>query len=198
MVSEIVTEQEGDSAEFVEIVRSLATGLVREQRPRRLYAIRIDNWFGPKWLSFAGKFSVGSLIGRRHGIGVHRARLHVPPFVPARVVSERVLDGSDFSGVVAAQPVHIDCTSKVALTRRIEDIDKDAVFIWFSSQSQTQQRGSVMIYSTAAFAISSQNLGFYLGFAHQDKRWRPSVLRGISRSEFEQLAKHGRAQLTVP
>jgi hypothetical protein len=53
--AEFVSQQDGDASEFVEIVQSLAMGLVREQQPKRLYVIRIDNWFGPRWLQFAGK-----------------------------------------------------------------------------------------------------------------------------------------------
>ena len=185
--TEFVSMVEGDAAEFVEIVQSLAMGVVCEQQPKRLYVVRIDNWFGPKWLNFAGTFTVG----KHASIGVHKKRLHVPPFVPSRVVSERVFAVPDFAEIALPAPLHIDCPSKIALTRQIENFGKNAVFIWFSSESEAQQRGSVMIYSTAAFAISAKNLGFYVGFAHKDGSWQPSMLRGISRTELDGLQAIG-------
>jgi hypothetical protein len=186
---DFLSQQDGDAPGFIEIVQNIATGLVREQKPKRLYVIRIDNWFGPKWLTFAGKFSVT----RGLGFGVHKKRLHVPPFVPARVVSERVFSGPDFMETVPAEPLHIDCPSNVALNRRIEDFDSDAVFVWFSSESQQQRRGAVMIYSTTTFSIAAQNIGFYAGFATTADVWQPAMLRGISRSELDGLVDIGTA-----
>jgi len=113
--------------------------------------------------------------------------------VPSRVMSERVFAGPDFVKMVAAAPLHIDCLSKIALGRRIEDIDKDAAFVWFSSESERQQRGAVMVY----LPVVSNESGFYAGYANNDG-WQPSMLRYISRSEVDQLAEHGRAQLTLP
>jgi len=177
--TEFVSTMEGDAAGFVEIVRTLAMGVVREQQPKRLYVIRIDNWFGPKWLNFSGKFSVASGAG----FGVHKTRLHVPPFVPARVISERVFATSELTEIDHVTPLHIDCSSKTALSRRIEDVDKTAVFIWFSSESVSQQRGAVMVY----LPVVSNESGFYVGFAEQEGRWHPSMLRGISRGELNGL-----------
>jgi hypothetical protein len=79
-VAEFVTTQQGDSAEFMGKARALAIGVARDSEPARLYVIRIDNWFGPRWMLFAGK-----AIGL---VGVHKTRLHIPPFVPSRVVEQ--------------------------------------------------------------------------------------------------------------
>ncbi len=40
-------------------VQALVVGGARDYEPARLYVIRIDNWFGPRWMHFAGKVSVG-------------------------------------------------------------------------------------------------------------------------------------------
>jgi len=189
--SAFVVEQPGDAAEFVEIVQSVAIGLVRESKPKRLYVIRIDNWFGPKWLNFSGKFSVA----RGRGFGVHKTRLHVPPFVPSRVISERLFAGPDYSEVAVAAPLHIECASRDAMKRRIEDIDQDAAFLWFSSESEEQQRGAVMAYSPAAFLIGAEDFSFYAGLSKKSDGWQPSMLRHISRGELEGLQSVGIATL---
>ncbi|HWG18002.1 MAG TPA: hypothetical protein VN678_09080 [Acidobacteriaceae bacterium] len=193
VLAESVSQQDGDAPRFIDIVQNIASGLVHEQQPKRLYVIRIDNWFGPKWLSFAGKFSVGGYIGRRMGIGVHKQHLHVPPFVPTRVISERVFTSPNFGETAITSPLHIECPSKVALKRRIEDVDNDAIFVWFSCESEVQKRGAVMIYSTAAFSVSAQDFGFYVGFAETDDLWQPAMLRGVSREEIEGLQQLGQA-----
>src|SRR6516164_2516501 len=91
-VREFTSTLQGDSAEFMKKVQALVIGVARDYEPARLYVIRIDNWFGPKWMHFAGKISVG----KHFYAGIHKATLHVPPFVPHRVVAERIFAGSDY------------------------------------------------------------------------------------------------------
>jgi hypothetical protein len=195
-VAEFVSIQQGDSAEFIEKARALAIGVAQDCEPARLYIIRIDNWFGPKWMHFAGKFTAG----KHAAIGVHKTRLHVPPFVPNRVVAERVFAGPDHEETIAAAPLHIECPSKQALHRLIADIDKDAAFVWFGSESEAQKRGSVMVYLPVTFdpaARRRSNLSgrgaFYAGFSQRATSWEPAMLRGVSRSEVAHLEKSGRA-----
>jgi len=206
-VAEFVSTQSGDSAEFLEKVRALAVGVALDYKPARLYLIRIDNWFGPKWMHFAGKFTVGK---RPRGlptaaIGVHKTRLHVPPFVPQRVVAERVFAGPDYEETVERPPLHIECPSMQALTRRIEDVDKDAAFVWFSGESEAQRRGAVMVYLPAAFDASAPRRrglrdcgAFYMGLSQREYSWEPAMLRGVSRSEVAHLEESGRASLDNP
>jgi hypothetical protein len=200
-VAEFVSTQQGDSAEFIEKARALAIGVARDYELKRLYVVRIDSWFGPKWMHFAGKFSVG----KGAGFGVHKTRLHVPPFVPQRAVTQRVFVGPGFEKTVAAAPLHIECASKEALKRRIEDIDKDAAFVWFSGESEEQKRGAVMVYlpvapdPTLRWKGSLRGCGaFYVGFSLPEMSWGPTMLRGISRGEVAHLEESGRAALDNP
>ena len=124
-VTEFTSAQPGDSAEFMRKVQALVVGGARDYMPARLYVIRIDNWFGPKWMHFAGKFTAGTGFA----IGVHEKILDVPPFVPHRVVAEQVFKGPEYWETVAKPPLHIRCTSELALKRRIADVDKEAAFV---------------------------------------------------------------------
>jgi hypothetical protein len=200
-IAEFVSMQQGDSAEFIEKARALAVGVAQDYEPARLYVIRIDNWFGPKWMRFAGKFTVGTRIRGfpTVAVGVHKTRLHVPPFVPSRVVAQRVFVGPGYEETVAAVPLHIECPSIQALTRRIADVDKDAAFLWFSGESETQKRGSVMVYLPDAFdATAPRRAGlrdceaFYVGFLQGEICWEPAMLRGVSRGEVAHLEESGR------
>lgn len=199
-VAEFVSTQHGDSDEFLGKVRALAIGVARYYEPARLYVIRIDNWFGPKWMHFAGKFTAGKFAA----VGIHKTRLHVPPFVPSRVVGQRVFVGPDYEEMVAAAPLHIECPSKQALSRRIADVDKDAAFLWFSEGSEAQKRGSVMVYLPVAFDETAPRRGklgrsgaFYVGFSERERGWGPAMLRGVSRGEVAYLEESGRAQTVM-
>ena len=192
---------QGDSGEFMRKVQALVVGVARDYEPARLYVVRIDNWFGPKWMHFAGKFTAG----KGFAIGVHKTTLHVPPFVPHRAVAERVFAGPNFNEVVIKPPLHIECTSELALTRRITDVDKEAAFVWFSSKSEVQKRGSIMVYLPAASAPTASRRdgprrtgAFYIGFSQRESAWEPAMLRGVSRGVVAHLEEFGRALIGNP
>jgi hypothetical protein len=195
-VREFTSTLQGDSAEFMKRVKALVVGVARDYTPARLYVIRIDNWFGPKWMHFAGKISVG----KHFYAGIHKATLHVPPFVPHRVVAERIFAGPDYDETVARPPLHIECASMLALTRRIADVDKDAAFVWFSGHSEVQKRGSIMVYLPTASGPRTSDRrarrrtgAFYVGLSEREVGWNPVMLRGISRGEVEHLEECGGA-----
>jgi hypothetical protein len=198
-VADIMTTDLGDSVEFMAKARALA--VAQDNEPAHLYVIRIDNWFGPKWMHFAGKFTAGNGAA----MGVHKSRLHVPPFVPSRVLVQRIFVGPGYEETMPADPLHIECSSKQALSRRIEDIDKDAAFIWISGGSEMQQRGAVMVYRQVAFDPNASRRGklgrrgaFYVGFSHRNANWEPAMLHGISRNEVAHLEESGRALIGGP
>lgn len=199
-VTEFTSTLQGDSAEFMKKVQALALAVARDYEPARLYVVRIDNWFGPKWIHFAGKVSVG----KHFYAGIHKVTLHVPPFVPHRVVTERIFAGPNYDETVARPPLHIECASMLALTRRIADVDKEAAFVWFSSESEVQKRGSIMVYFPAASTPPTsrrrerrQSGAFYVGFSERESGWEPAMLRGISRGEVEHLEECGRAVIEI-
>ncbi len=194
-VTEFTSAQPGDSAEFMKKVQALVVGGARDYEPARLYVIRIDNWFGPKWVHFAGKVSVG----KHFYAGIHKVTLHVPSFVPHRVVAERVFAGPNYDETVARPPLHIECASMLALSRRIADVDKEAAFVWFSGQSEVQKRGSIMVYLPVASTPMTSHRrerrrtgAFYVGLSEHEMGWNPVMLREISRGEVEHLEECGR------
>ena len=88
-VAEFTSTLQEDSTELMKKVQALVVGVARDYMPAPLYIIRIDNWFGPKWMHFAGKFTAE----KDFAIGVHKTTLHVPPFIPHRAVAERYNSG---------------------------------------------------------------------------------------------------------
>lgn len=96
--------------------------------------------------------------------------------------------GPEYAEAAIKSSLHLDCPSKDALRRRISDVDEDAAFLWFSSQSESQKRGSVMVYLPC---VSKQS-GFDIGFSEGQSGWEPAMLRGVSRSEVAYLEERGR------
>lgn len=149
--------------------------------------------------------SLGSSLPENTYTPAFKVTLHVPPFVPHRVVAERVFAGPNYNKTVARQPLHIECASMLALTRRIADVDKEAALVWFSGKSEVQKRGSIMVYLPAASAPtagrrdgSRQTGASYIGLSQREDAWEPAMLRGVSRSEVEHLEECGRALVGTP
>ena len=89
-----------DSAEFVAEVRACIDGVLIANEPAELIVINIDNWFGQKWLHFAGK-ALGAV-----GVWRDHDGLTVPPFVPARVRSESRFFHPEYRRAAALKPIH--------------------------------------------------------------------------------------------
>jgi hypothetical protein len=52
---QIIPEQD-DAHDFVALVEQSVNDILRQNAPSSLVLIKVDNWFGPKWLGFSGKY----------------------------------------------------------------------------------------------------------------------------------------------
>jgi hypothetical protein len=126
-----------DDSRFVEWVDGLIHVLVERTQPAQLYLVKVDNWFGKRWLRFSGK-AVGAL-------GVSKSELTMPPFIPSRIVSQE-----RFSERGSTQPhrdLHRYQRSGENLNRRLEDIlPTSSTLFWYSDRSRENRRASLMAY----------------------------------------------------
>jgi len=167
-----------DSGEFVQRVETIIT-LAVAARPSELYLVRIRNWFGERWLGFAGK-----MLG---AFGVsYREELVIPPFVPGRVIEEArfKLHEDDYVRIPDHQALHVAQTSKANFRRDVDVLLPQAAFVWFSSDSATNGRGSVMAYVPTA----SGHKSLYVEFVAKSD-WSPRRLIGITRAELEPMSQ---------
>lgn len=158
----------GDDEEFLEVVDRVVAGLAASSEVRHVRVVRVDGWFGAKWLGFAGKIFGAVGVHTREG-----ADLVVPPFTPARVVWEHsfVRSGADFSVDEAARPLHRAQTGAANLGRRLADFSAHGVFIWFSGGTAENARGSVLV----ALLQGGAHEASYIGFARQPNGWSRQV-----------------------
>jgi hypothetical protein len=175
---------ESDDPRFVETVGSVLNGAVAQVQPSSVYVVRIDNWFGPKWLGFSGK-----VLG---AIGVSKVLVTLPPFVPARVMAQaHYTRDADSSGYVAtaARPLHIHQPSGANLQRRTDLVASGNAVFWISGNSQPNGRGCVMAHLPSEGGIWP----WYVGFA-RESTWRIAELRGITYDEFGAFVQRANEQ----
>ena len=79
---------EHDDPGYLDVVRPIMAGVLRVVAPPDAYVVKVDSWFGERWL------------------GTDRKTLRLPPFVPARVVAVGA------SGPAGPERVTIDAGSR--------------------------------------------------------------------------------------
>ena len=161
----------GDDFAYLELVESLITGVVRRTNPDRWFVVKIDNWFGKRWLRFSGK-TMGAL-------GVSKSRLTLPPFVPSRVVSQyrhwrRDVHPGKHPGLHRYQ------SSGENLHRYIDVVVGDSSVFWYSGRSADNDRASVMAY----IWTPEGHWPWYLGL-QRASTWRVVEHVGITPQELE-------------
>lgn len=161
----------GDDERFLAIVDRLVDRLAAAGEA--VNVVRIDNWFGRKWLGFAGKVC-GAL-------GVHkdttRADLVVPPFTPGRVVWAHhfALDADgQYVRADAVRALHRAQTSSSNLSRKLAEVSPRAHFVWFSGNSCANGRGSVLVLSLN----DEEQDACYLGFTQKQGVWQLNDVAG--------------------
>ena len=175
-----------DDPAFLACVDRIIAGVVERQAPEEVYVVRIGNWFDHKWLRFSG-------IGRVPFCGVSidtaldefsHEQITFPPFTPNRVIAKhyfcRTARG-DFEEA-SAHVVHHSARehSPKNLQRRVADFSRSAVFVWFSSHSAVNGRGSVMAYTVCSRHVDA----WYAAFS-DTASWRLARVKGISRLEID-------------
>jgi hypothetical protein len=129
-----------DNSDYVQNVSTVISDRVSKWKPSDLFITKIDNWFDDKWVKFSGTIM--------HEISVWREEVTVPPFHPNRVDSSEFykLEKGDYLKQENKKPLHIRQTSTQNIKREITDFSKDGLFIWYSGNTKTNDKGSVMGY----------------------------------------------------
>jgi hypothetical protein len=171
-----ITSDQDDAPKFIAEVQNLSDGLLRTYLPPALVVIKIDNWFGPRWLNFSGK-ALGAL-------GILKTRLTIPPFVPNRVVSQQTFLGPSYDELVAGRPIHIHTKSMSALKRYIADVAPGVAILWYSGRSGKSGQGSMM----AHFPTPDEYLPLYVRWVSRDS-WQVTQTMGITAEDVRRLSR---------
>ena len=168
-----------DAGDFILNLNRILIGVCEAHQPHELILIRIDNWFGPKWLRFSGKL---------HGaVGYWSKRLTLPPFVPARVVWQRryQLGEPDTYELIDPEPLlHVQKALAENQRPLAEKISVNTALVWFSSATSVNGRGALMAY----LPDGADWWAWYAGYA-KTNAWEATTLKGISRQELSAFGK---------
>ncbi len=174
--------QPGDDAGFVEHVLAIVAGVVRVVEPRELYLVKVDSWFGASWLGFSHK-AMGAL-----GVA-HRRTLRVPPFAPARVVSQRFLRRQPDGGYMREDSplqLHVAQRSEDNRRRSMAEVCPDAAVCWWSGQTTQNARGALMAY----VPTTEGHVGWYAEFKKVES-WGVAKTCGVTAQELATYAAEG-------
>jgi len=165
-----------DDDDFLAISERLLVSEIGAYTPLEVYLVKIDGWFDTKWLGFSGK-----VLG---ALGVWNTPSTIPPFHPNRVVSEMHFKHTKSEAYErsATQALHILQPSASNIQRTVRGISESAVFLWYSSGTASQDRGSTMLYGTKDGCV----YGWYASF-HRRSKWVLDRHRGISPLEINHL-----------
>lgn len=169
-----------DDELFVSAAEAVINGVVQTHRVRDVIAVKVDNWFGSKWLGFSHKTLGAAAVHRRED-------LPVPPFVPSRVESERRFtrdsDAAPFAETALDQSVHLQQRSPENISRRLSRVFPQTALFWWSGRSASNARGSLMCYLPA----QGGHTGWFAGY-RREGGWNESDSVFVTESELVRFA----------
>ncbi len=174
-----------DATGFVEQIERAVDGVLSRYSPANVTLIKIDNWFGKRWLGFEGKFlglAGVTLKTHNHPTG----NIRIPPFVPERVVSQRRFVAPAYEEIDAGAFVHQQMPSRDALRRQARIAVPETALVWYSGNSKANGRGALMIY----LPIGSSYWPLYVGLKDANP-WRVTDCWNIKHEEYASLIDAG-------
>ena len=174
--------RDGDAQDFIKSINKIMLGLIEKFQINEVCLVRIKNWFDHKWLNYSGI----SVVQFHGGAGLidsalkdeWREKITVPPFNPNRVLSETFFRIKPTENKMFEKSLHITKDSNDNIHNRISMYTKNGLFIWYSSDTELNEKGSLMIYRVQDDIVST----FYASF-ESTKGWKIKQTKGISVGE---------------
>lgn len=166
---------------FLRAVAHVASALVQKFEPEELHMIKVKNWFDHKWLRFSGKGRINFESPFLSDQGVALDEFHsdttFPPFSPRRILEQQCFQlGDKGRDVWAVHPTALQ-NSSWNLHRRVAEATDSGVFVWYSSNSKKNRRGSVMVIEVRGDVVTRWYASL-LGEAS----WRLGLVKGTGRA----------------
>lgn len=180
----IIPIDETDSQEFVDLVNAISTSFTTKEGTNEISIVKVKNWFDHKWLNYSGFGVIPFESGGLFEIDAAKEakwkdNITVPPFNPNRILWEKsyfIQEKND----KFLKKIHNFQSSSSNLQNRILDKSKKGLFVWYSSNSRINKKGSLMIYYTDFTKVET----FYASFEEKNI-WSLSKTKGISKKELE-------------
>ncbi len=183
--------KEGDNKKYLTALSSLIAVIVKEKTPKDLYVTRINKWFDHKWLKYSGKGRVkfdGSPFIDTALDPMWKEKLTFPPFNPKQIGDQfhwgRTKDGTYAGSEKGPRWVYKRQLrqSAVNLQNRVADFTDSGLFVWFTSNTEVNMHGSVMVY----LVENEKATAWYASFK-KDTDWTVDKTKGIKKEYVEKM-----------
>jgi hypothetical protein len=164
----IVTDQY-DTSEFTRQIECIVSAVISDASPLQFYVVKIDNWFGQKWLRY--------FRTREDQIKHQNFEPYIPPFKPSRIKSELLFTLGESHRYEESQLTKSLHKGKTSGPNRFP---ADSVIFWWSGNSKCNGRGSLITCVPTPVGPVS----WYIELSEQYS-WHPSVMKRISISQLE-------------
>ena len=183
---------ENDDPDFIALIGAFVSHYAPLLSSYRVRLIHVDNWFGERWLGFAGKYKGIAAIRQRRGelaVDSRQRSLANPPFPPSRIQAyagiELHEDGS--TSEFEPHPLHVKKHSGLA-----GRLFSNGLCAWYSGNTKNNSNGSLMVYELCP---SGQN-AWYLSFQQNDtRRWDVVSCRNTQITECRRISANHYAEL---
>ena len=170
-----MSDRSSDDPEFLRRVSELIEGVLLTAHKSEAWIIKLDNWFDHKWLGFFG-----------HGpysANCSLERLRLPSFHPNRILSENYIsfDTETLCYVPnGGKPLHPQ--EFTGVEPWLDTITTSGAMFWFSSNSEMNGRGSLMVY----LLDEESSTAWYVAFERKHT-WNIVHVKGISTAEITEF-----------
>src|ERR1041385_3563398 len=136
-----------DDPEFIELVERIAAHTFKRGKYDEVFIVAIKNWFDHKWLKFSGigRVPFDSVRDSHPQVALDefwQEKITLPPFTPNRVLRQQWHPAKELR---RPRPVHDTENREHScwnLQRRVAQYASSALFVWFSSGTKRNDRGS--------------------------------------------------------
>jgi hypothetical protein len=176
-----------DDPDFIAIIERIAVRLFKQGDYEEVFIIEVKNWFDHKWLKFSG-------IGRvpfRHVLDskpqvaldeFFQEKITFPPFTPNRILRQQWHPAKELNRNAPVHKTNRREHSSWNLHRRVTQYARAALFVWFSSGTKRNDRGSLMVYAVHAGSVSA----WYASF-RKTNQWALDRTKDVPRDEIASL-----------
>lgn len=182
MIVEIPTKS-GDNQKFMLALSSLIATMVAEKEPTDLYVTRINKWLGYSGkgrVEFEGFWPIDTALDP-----IWRDKLTFPSFNPKQIGQQlywRRSDDGTYGGTDDPRWIYKRKLQSSAgnLNYRVVEFSESGLFVWFTSDTETNAHGSVMVYQVNGQGVS----GWFASF-RQDSDWIVDRTKGVDKRVVE-------------
>jgi hypothetical protein len=186
-MSRSIRSESTDDPEFVALVERITARSFKQGHYDEVFIIEIKNWFDHKWLKFSGIGRVPFDSPRNDHPQVAldefwQEKITFPPFTPNRILRQQWHPAKKLK---RGTPVHVTERrehSSWNLQMRVTQFARSALFVWFSSGTKRNDRGSMMLYQVHDGSVSA----WYASF-RKAASWVLHLTKGITRESLERL-----------